>query len=105
MSNFEQTPPDPETNFELAETTVHDAETAMVNETLETYERIVGDRVMRVTVIPPEDPETIKERDRIEQPMTGIRPMVETSSPFANGASHGRRAPKYVGERSSHRRS
>ena len=62
--------------------------------------RMVGDRAMRVTVIPPENPEDVKTRDRISTEVIGGRPMIGYNVPDTkigrDGFAHGRVAPKYT---------
>lgn len=61
--------------------------------------RMVGNRLMRVTVVPPEDPAAVMERDKVPQDYVGRRWMTPLSS-YGNtpGASCARQAPTYTGE-------
>ena len=45
--------------------------------------RIIGDRVMRVTIIEPEDPDVMRRRDRVRGERTGGKPR--TSTKIAGG--------------------
>jgi hypothetical protein len=61
--------------------------------------RKIGDRVMTVIQLPPEDPESVKERDYIRPEHVGSRPMVDvvthSTDPFSDWTT-GRKAPKYL---------
>ena len=64
----------------------------------------IGEQAMHVTVIPPEDPQAVRERDGIKPPYVGRKPMTKTSFPAVGDRrgsehyAHGRKAPKHTGE-------
>lgn len=62
--------------------------------------RRIGDRIMRVIIIPSEDPMTVMERDKVEKDdYIGSKRITELST-YGNapGQRRARQAPKYIGE-------
>ena len=60
--------------------------------------RKVGDRVLTVTHLAPEDPRVVCARDCVYPERVGTRPMVEVKMPQSDSDgsfAYGRKAPKY----------